>query len=350
MGKNFGENITERLRSLGKSQKWLASEIGITECTLSRYVNNTREPRGEILFKMARALNVTAEELLGRPKMGNDFGENITERLRLMGKSQKWLASEIGMTECTLSRYVNNTREPRKETLFKIARALNVTTDELLGKQYSGSDDSYERLLLEVGAKSKYWSDDQKLRMIRILTMSEKSESRNQTNCLELLPPCRKILSMHELFFGSPYEANEKEDTHIRVQAMYYVLEMAGIDKNFFDFSWVHRAPFSATLETLLGEVDRHPDSVRDFYEDENRFNEVESKENVLAAKVLLKLGDFHGIREQSYWLNVLGAVMYISKVVVPGGSFETVDKKMNELGYGSNDLIRLAWETLHAI
>lgn len=48
------------------NQKILASEIGITEATLSRNLNGVHEPKGEVILKIANYFNVSADYLLGK--------------------------------------------------------------------------------------------------------------------------------------------------------------------------------------------------------------------------------------------------------------------------------------------
>lgn len=63
--KSIGERIKALRDSLDLRQKDLADKAGITEATLSRYENNLREPKGEIVSKLAKALNVSTDYLLG---------------------------------------------------------------------------------------------------------------------------------------------------------------------------------------------------------------------------------------------------------------------------------------------
>ena len=48
--------------------------------------------------------------------------------------TMKKLGELIGVTESAISMYENGKREPDLQTLCKLADALNVTTDELLGR------------------------------------------------------------------------------------------------------------------------------------------------------------------------------------------------------------------------
>lgn len=61
---SIGDRIKYLRESLDLRQKDLADKTGITEATLSRYENNLREPKGEIVSKLAKALDVSSNFLL----------------------------------------------------------------------------------------------------------------------------------------------------------------------------------------------------------------------------------------------------------------------------------------------
>jgi len=47
-------------------------------------------------------------------------------------RTGKWLAEKLGKNEATVSRWCTNESQPSLETLFAIAKALNVNVRELL--------------------------------------------------------------------------------------------------------------------------------------------------------------------------------------------------------------------------
>ena len=51
-------------------------------------------------------------------------------------KTNKWLASELGINPSTVSKWCTNSSQPDIETLIKISKLLGVEMDELLNKQY----------------------------------------------------------------------------------------------------------------------------------------------------------------------------------------------------------------------
>ncbi|MBQ4447394.1 MAG: helix-turn-helix transcriptional regulator [Clostridia bacterium] len=63
-----------------------------------------------------------------------DFAKRLRNELETRGVSQRWLADAADTKEATISRYVNGiNKSPDVEILVGIAKALNVTTDYLLG-------------------------------------------------------------------------------------------------------------------------------------------------------------------------------------------------------------------------
>lgn len=62
----IGKRISDLLETKNMTQRELANLINVTEVTIGRYVNGTREPKGSILSDIARVLEVTTDYLLGR--------------------------------------------------------------------------------------------------------------------------------------------------------------------------------------------------------------------------------------------------------------------------------------------
>jgi len=56
----------------------------------------------------------------------------IKEVLEAQGKTQTWLSEKLDMDFVTVTRYVNNLRQPRIEILFEIAKTLKVNPKDLL--------------------------------------------------------------------------------------------------------------------------------------------------------------------------------------------------------------------------
>ena len=78
----LGYGLLELLKAKDMTQKELAYTIGVSEVSISRYVNNARKPRTMVLYKMAEVLGVSAEYLLTGNKK-EEYGKWIpcSERL-----------------------------------------------------------------------------------------------------------------------------------------------------------------------------------------------------------------------------------------------------------------------------
>lgn len=67
----FARKLQELLEDKGIQQKELARAIDITEVTISRYINEDRDPQVAILEKIAEFFSVSTDFLLGRDKDNN---------------------------------------------------------------------------------------------------------------------------------------------------------------------------------------------------------------------------------------------------------------------------------------
>ncbi len=63
---SIGDRILCLRKELNLNQKQLADLIGITETSLSRYENNLREPKAEIISRLSKALECSTDYLLAR--------------------------------------------------------------------------------------------------------------------------------------------------------------------------------------------------------------------------------------------------------------------------------------------
>ena len=72
------------------------------------------------------------------------IAQRISRARRHLNINQKELAKKANITEASLSRYENGIREPKSAVLTRLAEALEVSTDYLLGlsenRTYEDSD------------------------------------------------------------------------------------------------------------------------------------------------------------------------------------------------------------------
>lgn len=87
---SLGERILELLKKEGLSQKELAGMAGVTEAALSRYINNERQPKAEVLANIATALSTTSEYLLRGKIDETDFADLY----RLVARGSKNMSAD----------------------------------------------------------------------------------------------------------------------------------------------------------------------------------------------------------------------------------------------------------------
>lgn len=75
------------------SQKQLANMTGITESSISHYVNGDRVPRGANLVKIAEALETTADDLLSENTSANKENE-LTFAKSLIARNASKMTNE----------------------------------------------------------------------------------------------------------------------------------------------------------------------------------------------------------------------------------------------------------------
>lgn len=71
------------------------------------------------------------------------FSERVNALMNELKLRQKELAARVGVTESAMSYYVKGVRTPRSDVLTRMAKALNTTTDYLLGTAQSSSNELY---------------------------------------------------------------------------------------------------------------------------------------------------------------------------------------------------------------
>ena len=61
----FISRIEQARKEKGLTQRELANRVGVTEVSMSRYVNGARVPKGPIVVNIAKALGVSVDYLVG---------------------------------------------------------------------------------------------------------------------------------------------------------------------------------------------------------------------------------------------------------------------------------------------
>ena len=95
----------------------------------------------------------------------DNLGNRIKDLLKVRKMTQKELSKKVGISEQSMSRYINNKRIPDVILCDEIARILGVTVDFLLGKE----NNPYIMLIGIILRNRKNLNNDQKIELIKLI-------------------------------------------------------------------------------------------------------------------------------------------------------------------------------------
>jgi transcriptional regulator with XRE-family HTH domain len=107
--------------------------------------------------------------------MSNDLGKRISDLLKQNGLSQKELAEKIGVTNASMSRYINGERIPKGPVVASIAGVLHVEAEYLLGMATSEEDPELEfyKTQRAIARNAKNWTPKQKADLVNAIIGAE---------------------------------------------------------------------------------------------------------------------------------------------------------------------------------
>lgn len=165
----LGNNIKERRKILGLTQKGLGEKIGASEFTVSKYERGVNEPDILTLRKISLALNCSIDSLIENnhnetnnseiniSKSSNYIlGDNIKERRKILGLTQKELSEKLNISFQTVSKYELGVNIPDAEMLIKLSDTLYCTLDYLVGKTANPDSNTYIHDDIKIGISKNY--------------------------------------------------------------------------------------------------------------------------------------------------------------------------------------------------
>ena len=143
----IGENIKKYREKANLSVKELAELIKCSEGTIKRYERGDRTPTFEYLQLISKALNVDVSYLASKEELKNitsrigfnyelkeTLSNNIIKFRTRKGITQRQLSEKTNISIIALNRYEKGTIIPNLEAIIKIADVLNISIDELVGR------------------------------------------------------------------------------------------------------------------------------------------------------------------------------------------------------------------------
>lgn len=108
----IGQNIAELRKWRDLTQRDLAEKIGISQSHLARWETDRSQPRPKALDQIAKALEVTVEEILsgGRGNLENALNIKDEELLQLLREIQNLSAKELDALKTVIRGLLSRSR------------------------------------------------------------------------------------------------------------------------------------------------------------------------------------------------------------------------------------------------
>ncbi len=137
MSEVIGRRTSELLEQLGMSQKELAKRMGVSEVTISRYINDVYTPRTELLDKMAEVLNTNADYLLGKTDVRDPYPQSsfqqtmnfVKDIVLNHEKNKNFKPVDEELDNRLLEILATRTDEENQKT-FELMRKINTLSNE----------------------------------------------------------------------------------------------------------------------------------------------------------------------------------------------------------------------------
>lgn len=88
------------------------------------------------MFNSISTIKNNNNDWLSDLQIRKEFGRRVYRKMLRQGLSQKDLSELSGLSEVILSRYLNGKSSPTLQTIYKIAKALNCSADDLIYVDY----------------------------------------------------------------------------------------------------------------------------------------------------------------------------------------------------------------------
>ncbi len=147
---SFTERLIELRKEKGLNQTEIAKELHISQQTYSQWESDKRNPSQKTLEKLANFFNVSVSYLLGETSIRNfsglttpneqshtpsepTIGERLKSARKEAGLLQEEVAEHFNITQQAYQAWESGKRNPKKETLQKLADYFNVSYAYLSG-------------------------------------------------------------------------------------------------------------------------------------------------------------------------------------------------------------------------
>ncbi|MCR5429959.1 MAG: helix-turn-helix domain-containing protein [Eubacterium sp.] len=100
--------------------------------------------------------------------------DKVNDLMKERGINQKQLSQLSGITESSISRYLNGSQRPRIDIIINIAEALHVETDYFL-EDKEKSESAYNSIATAIARKGSELTPDETNRLIELIIKAGKN-------------------------------------------------------------------------------------------------------------------------------------------------------------------------------
>jgi len=118
--------LIELLRETGDSQNEMARKTGLTKSAISNYINGTREPRQDAIFKISEAYKVSPSWLMGLdvPEKISEYNDEFHNKLNLDMLMKEFDVNANAMTP--IEYFLNEQNKKKKEPEVDIEQVRKI--------------------------------------------------------------------------------------------------------------------------------------------------------------------------------------------------------------------------------
>lgn len=199
---SIGENIKKLRKNKGLSQKQLAEILNLSEITIRRYEKSSNIPTIETLDKIAIALDMPLNELLGTNATTNDIGNKIISAQSLNNISHEELAEKTGIDEKHLRTIKAGQINPTTTELSKIANVLGLPLRYFIKNLASDVDDAVIKdehdpieLQIKYGIHKEVMTRDELYSLINFYVNKTSMLSKEKADAIQKLEAISEIIN-----------------------------------------------------------------------------------------------------------------------------------------------------------
>lgn len=147
----FRINLLQLMAEHDISQSAISKDLNVTSSTVSDWCSGKKYPRINRIEQLASMFHIPITRLTGEVSPSQDqlvlccskdadnkpFPEILRSARKRAGFTQQEISDQLCITKSTYSNYESGRREPDIEKIRKLAHLLGITTDVLLGADYS---------------------------------------------------------------------------------------------------------------------------------------------------------------------------------------------------------------------